>query len=116
VTLIPGDGIGPEVADATVRAVEATGAAIEWERVALDEHSFLAAGETIPEPVLESLGRTSVGLKGPITTPVGGGHQSLNVQLRRHLDLFANFRPVRSFPGIRTRLDRKSTRLNSSHH
>jgi isocitrate dehydrogenase (NAD+) len=103
VTLIPGDGIGPEVADATVRAVDATGAVIEWERVALDEHSFLAAGETIPEPVLESLGRTSVGLKGPITTPVGGGHQSLNVQLRRHLDLFANFRPVRSFPGIRTR-------------
>jgi isocitrate dehydrogenase (NAD+) len=103
VTLIPGDGIGPEVADATVRAVEATGVAMEWERVALDEHSFAAAGETIPEPVLESIMRTSVGLKGPITTPVARGHQSLNVQLRKRLDLFANFRPVRSFPGIKTR-------------
>jgi isocitrate dehydrogenase (NAD+) len=97
VTLIPGDGIGPEVAEATVRAVEATGVEIAWERVKLSAH------ETVPQEVLDSIERTRTGLKGPVTTPVAGGHVSLNVQLRRKLGLFANFRPVRSFPGIKTR-------------
>ncbi len=97
VTLIPGDGIGPEVAQATVRAVEATGVPIAWETVEL------TATEEIPPAVVESLERTRTGLKGPTTTPVAGGHVSLNVQLRRRFGLFANFRPVKSFPGIRTR-------------
>jgi isocitrate dehydrogenase (NAD+) len=98
VTLIPGDGIGPEVAAATQRAVDATGVKVDWHCVQLDA----ATGE-VPPQVLESIERTGVGLKGPTTTPVATGHVSLNVQLRKKLDLFANFRPVRSFPGVRSR-------------
>jgi isocitrate dehydrogenase (NAD+) len=98
VTLIPGDGIGPEVAAATQRAVDATGVKIDWHCVQLDA----ATGE-VPSQVLESIARTGVGLKGPTTTPVATGHVSLNVQLRKKLDLFANFRPVRSFPGVKSR-------------
>lgn len=94
---MPGDGIGPEVAEAARRAVEATGVKIEWEYVKLSD-----TGE-IPREVIDSLERTRVGLKGPTTTPVATGHVSLNVQLRKKLDLFANFRPIRSFPGIRSR-------------
>ncbi len=103
VTLIPGDGIGPEVAEAAVRVLEATGVPIEWERVELNEEMILAAGGRIPEPVLASLHRTLVGLKGPVTTPVAGGFRSLNVQLRKALDLYANVRPVRRLPGLKTR-------------
>jgi isocitrate dehydrogenase (NAD+) len=103
VTLIPGDGIGPEVANATVRAVEATGVRIAWDCVDLNAKVIEQSNHEIPKQVLDSLERTKTGLKGPITTPVAGGHVSLNVQLRKKLDLFANFRPVRSFPGIRTR-------------
>ncbi|MGE5644728.1 MAG: isocitrate dehydrogenase (NAD(+)) [Acidobacteriota bacterium] len=103
VTLIPGDGIGPEVAKATVRAVEATGARINWECVDLNAKVIEQSNYEVPKYVFDSLERTKTGLKGPSTTPVAGGHVSLNVQLRRKLDLFANFRPVRSFPGIKTR-------------
>jgi isocitrate dehydrogenase (NAD+) len=103
VTLLPGDGIGPEVAEATVRAVDATGVRIEWDRVELSSKVLAASGDEIPQYVLDSLERTRVGLKGPVTTPIAGGHQSVNVQLRKKLELFANFRPVRSFPGIRSR-------------
>jgi isocitrate dehydrogenase (NAD+) len=103
VTLIPGDGIGPEVAKATVRAVEATGARINWHPVELSAKVIEDSGHEIPQHVIDSLHETRTGLKGPITTPVAGGHVSLNVQLRRKFDLFANFRPVKSFPGIRTR-------------
>ena len=103
VTLIPGDGIGPEVANATVRAVEATGVRIAWDCVDLNAKVIEQSNHEIPKQVLDSLERTKTGLKGPITTPVAGGHVSLNVQLRKKLDLFANFRPVRSFPGIKTR-------------
>ena len=103
VTLIPGDGIGPEVAQATVRAVEATGVRIEWECVELNAKVIEQSGFEVPKYVFDSLERTRTGLKGPTTTPVGGGHVSLNVQLRKKLELYANFRPVRSFPGIRTR-------------
>jgi isocitrate dehydrogenase (NAD+) len=95
ITLIPGDGIGPEVADATMRAIDATGVCIEWERVdaiagALDE-------------VFASLEINRVGLKGPTATPIGGGHQSINVALRKKLGLYTNFRPVRMLPGLKTR-------------
>ncbi|MCC6343069.1 MAG: isocitrate dehydrogenase (NAD(+)) [Bryobacterales bacterium] len=103
VTLLPGDGIGPEVAAATVRAVNATGAPIEWHEVELSGAVIERTRQSAPEAVLESMERTRVGLKGPVTTPIGGGFQSVNVALRKKLELFANVRPVRSLPGIKTR-------------
>jgi len=103
ITLIPGDGIGPEVADATVRVVEAAGVEIEWERVDAGIAAERATGKYLPDNVFESLARTSVGLKGPVGTPVGGGHPSVNVALRKKLDLFVNFRPVKMLPGLKTR-------------
>lgn len=102
-TLIPGDGIGPEVAHAAVRAIEATGVDIRWKRAELNEAIILEAGKTLPQYVLDSLNETRVGLKGPVTTPIAGGFQSVNVALRKALDLFANVRPVRTLPGIKTR-------------
>ena len=105
VTLIPGDGIGPEVADATVRAVEATGVSIAWERAELNAEIIAQSREVLPQYVLDSLDRTRVGLKGPVTTPIAGGFQSVNVALRKRLDLFANVRPVCSLPGFKTRFD-----------
>jgi isocitrate dehydrogenase (NAD+) len=107
VTLIPGDGIGPEVATATKRAVDAscgaTGATIEWERVELNADIIMETREVLPANVIASLARTRVGLKGPVTTPIASGFSSVNVALRKALDLFANVRPVRSLPGIKTR-------------
>jgi isocitrate dehydrogenase (NAD+) len=102
-TLIPGDGIGPEVAQAAVRAVDATGVEICWRRAELNEVIILEAGKTLPQYLLDSLNETRVGLKGPVTTPVAQGFQSVNVALRKTLDLFANVRPVRTLPGIKTR-------------
>ena len=102
-TLIPGDGIGPEVAEAAVRAIDATGVDIAWRRVELNESVILESGKSLPQHVVDSLNETHVGLKGPVTTPVAGGFQSVNVQLRKALDLFANVRPVRTLPGIKTR-------------
>jgi isocitrate dehydrogenase (NAD+) len=103
VTLIPGDGIGPEVAQAAVRAVEATGVDIVWRRAELNESIILESGKTLPQYLLDSLSETRVGLKGPVTTPVAGGFQSVNVALRKTLDLFANVRPVKTLPGVKTR-------------
>jgi isocitrate dehydrogenase (NAD+) len=103
VTLIPGDGIGPEVAQAAVRAVEATGVDITWRRAELNESIILESGKTLPQYLLDSLNETKVGLKGPVTTPVAGGFQSVNVALRKTLDLFANVRPVKTLPGVKTR-------------
>jgi isocitrate dehydrogenase (NAD+) len=103
ITLIPGDGIGPEVADATVRAVETTGVAIEWERVQAGAKALAETGQLLPDDVLASLEFTRVGLKGPTATPIAGGHQSINVALRKKLGLYVNFRPVRMLPGLRTR-------------
>jgi len=103
ITLIPGDGIGPEVADATVRAVDATGAVIEWERVEAGVRALAEQGQLIPDDVFASLEMTRVGLKGPTATPIGGGHQSINVALRKKLGLYTNFRPVRMLPGLKTR-------------
>lgn len=102
-TLIPGDGIGPEVAQAAVRAVEATGVDIVWRRAELNESIILESGKTLPQYLLDSLNETKVGLKGPVTTPVAGGFQSVNVALRKTLDLFANVRPVKTLPGVKTR-------------
>jgi isocitrate dehydrogenase (NAD+) len=103
VTLIPGDGIGPEVAQEAVRAVEATGVDIVWRRAELNESIILESGKTLPQYLLDSLNETRVGLKGPVTTPVAGGFQSVNVALRKTLDLFANVRPVKTMPGVKTR-------------
>ena len=103
ITLIPGDGIGPEVAEATVRAVAATGADIEWERMDAGLEALARTGQLLPDDVMASLETTRVGLKGPTTTPIGGGHQSINVALRKKLNLAVNFRPVRRLPGLKTR-------------
>jgi len=103
VTLIPGDGIGPEVAAAARRALDATGVLIDWELAELNADIIAQTGQSLPPHVLESLERTRVGLKGPVTTPVAGGYTSVNVALRKRLDLFANVRPVRSMPGIVSR-------------
>jgi isocitrate dehydrogenase (NAD+) len=103
VTLIPGDGIGPEVSEAARRAVEATGVGIEWEIAELNPDVIRSTGQSLPQHVLDSLERTLLGLKGPVTTPIGEGYTSVNVALRKRLDLFANVRPVRSLPGVITR-------------
>src|SRR5581483_7701048 len=103
VTLIPGDGIGPEVTDAVVRILEATGVKFEWETFAVGADAYEKTGEYIPKDLIASLERTRVGLKGPVTTPVGGGFPSINVALRKKFELYANFRPIRNLPHIPTR-------------
>jgi isocitrate/isopropylmalate dehydrogenase len=103
VTLIPGDGIGPEVIQATVRILEATGVKFEWETFAAGAEAFEKYKEYIPKELTESIERTRVGLKGPVTTPIGGGFSSVNVELRKRFELFANFRPIRNLPHIPTR-------------
>jgi isocitrate dehydrogenase (NAD+) len=105
VTLIPGDGIGPELAEATRRVLEASGVALEWEVVDAGEAVMARYGTPLPDHVLESIRRNRVALKGPITTPVGEGFRSVNVTLRQALGLYANVRPVRSIPGIEARYD-----------
>jgi isocitrate dehydrogenase (NAD+) len=103
VTLIPGDGIGPELALATRRVIDASGVEIDWEIVEAGEAVMAEHGTPLPAHVLDSIRRNGVGLKGPITTPVGEGFRSVNVTLRQSLDLYANLRPARSLPGIETR-------------
>jgi isocitrate dehydrogenase (NAD+) len=103
ITLIPGDGIGPEVAEATVRAVEAAGVAVEWDRVQAGVNALAETGQLLPDDVFASLESTRVGIKGPTATPIAGGHQSINVALRKKLSLYVNFRPVRMLPGLKTR-------------
>src|SRR5436309_14251448 len=103
ITLIPGDGIGPEVTKATVRILEATGVKFEWETFAVGAEAFEKSGEYIPKDLIESIERTHVALKGPVTTPVGGGFPSINVALRKRFELYANFRPIRNLPHIPTR-------------
>src|SRR5579862_6589098 len=103
VTLIPGDGIGPEVSQATVRILEATGLKFQWEQFSVGADAFEKYGEYIPKEALESIERTRVALKGPVTTPVGGGFSSINVALRQKFELYANFRPIRNLPHIPTR-------------
>ena len=105
VTLIPGDGIGPELAEATRRVLDASGVAFEWETVDAGEGVIAQYGTPLPEHVLESIKRNRIALKGPITTPVGGGFRSVNVTLRQALGLYANLRPARSIKGLVTRYD-----------
>lgn len=103
VTLIPGDGTGPEVIAAARRVLEASGAGLEWEVVEAGETALKKYGTVLPSEVLESIKRNKVALKGPITTPVGTGFRSVNVALRKELDLYANVRPVRNLPNVPSR-------------
>jgi isocitrate dehydrogenase (NAD+) len=106
VTLIPGDGTGPELTEATRRVLEATGVDIEWDVQyagvdVMDQHG----GNPLPDEVLAAIRETGVALKGPITTPVGGGFRSVNVALRKSLDLYAQVRPCKTYPGVRSRFE-----------
>ncbi len=103
VTLIPGDGIGPEVTDAVVRILDATGVKFDWERFAAGAEAFEKYQEYIPKELYESIERNKVALKGPVTTPIGGGFASINVTLRKKFELYANFRPIKNLPGLETR-------------
>jgi isocitrate dehydrogenase (NAD+) len=105
ITLIPGDGVGPEITDATVRVLEATGVSIKWDIQKAGEDVYLAEGTPLPVGVVESIRKNKVAIKGPITTPVGKGFRSVNVSLRQSLDLYACLRPCKSFRGARTRYE-----------
>src|SRR5512132_2814962 len=100
ITLIPGDGIGPEVASNVVRIIEASGVEIQWETHYAGAQALEKFGETLPQELLDSILRNKVALKGPITTPIGKGFTSVNVGLRKTLDLYANLRPVRALPNV----------------
>ena len=102
ITLIPGDGTGPDVTEAMRRVVEATGVSVGWDVQQAGEVAMAEHGTPLPEHVLESVRRNRVGIKGPITTPVGSGFRSVNVAIRKALDLYANLRPAKSFPGVRS--------------
>ena len=103
VTLIPGDGIGPEVSAAVLRIIDAVGVQIEWDRFIVGGHAQDLSGSSLPEEVIDSVRRNRVALKGPVATPIGGGFESVNVRLRKTLDLYANLRPVRNLPGVPSR-------------
>ncbi len=109
ITLIPGDGIGPEVTDATVAILDTAGrlngngCSFEWHRHDAGADAFRKTGEYIPRALYESLEANRVGLKGPVTTPIGGGFASINVTLRKQFELFANFRPIKNLPGLNSR-------------
>src|SRR4029077_13830770 len=103
ITLIPGDGIGPEVMHAAVRILEATGLKFEWETFQVGAEAYAKYHEYIPKELIESIERTRVGLKGPVTTPVGEGFPSINVALRKKFELYANVRPIVNLPGLPTR-------------
>ncbi len=106
ITLIPGDGIGPEVTEAVVAVLETagqqTGCRFEWHRFDAGADAYAKTGEYIPQALMQSILADKVALKGPVTTPIGGGFSSINVQLRKKFDLYANFRPVKSLPGLKS--------------
>jgi isocitrate dehydrogenase (NAD+) len=104
-TLIPGDGIGPEVTEAAVRVVEGAGVRIAWERVEAGADVFVKHGTPLPDEVLNSIRTTGLALKGPIGTPIGGGFKSANVLMRQSLDLYACVRPIRTIPGVPSRYE-----------
>lgn len=106
VTFIPGDGIGPEVAQATRRVLEATGVQFQWDTVTIGSQAQEKSGTPLPESALESIRRNRVALKGPVTTPIGSGFRSVNVALRKELDLYACLRPCRTYAGVPSRYER----------
>ena len=103
ITLIPGDGTGPEITEATRRVLDATGVGIEWDVVEAGVDVMDKYGTPLPDAVLESIRRNKVALKGPITTPIGKGFRSVNVAMRKELDLYACIRPTKYYPGIRSK-------------
>jgi isocitrate dehydrogenase (NAD+) len=105
ITLIPGDGIGPEVTAATLKVIEAAGLEVEWETINAGKDAFEKHGQYLPDELMESIQRTRVAIKGPISTPIGKGFSSINVALRKALTLYANFRPIKNLPGVKTRFD-----------
>lgn len=105
ITLIPGDGTGPEISEATVRVVEATGVDIHWDVVNAGAEVYEKEGTVLPDKVLDSLRKNKVGIKGPITTPVGTGFRSVNVAMRKIFDLYACLRPCKSYPGVKSRYE-----------
>ncbi len=105
ITLIPGDGIGPEVTEAVVRILDAAGVAIAWERQVAGVQAFERTGKALPIDLLDSIRRNKVALKGPVTTPIAEGFTSVNVGLRKALDLYANLRPVWNLPGVASRYE-----------
>ena len=105
VTLVPGDGVGPEICDAAVKVLEATGVEFDWDVQQAGEAAIAKFGTPLPEPVLASIRKNKVALKGPITTPVGSGFRSVNVALRQELDLYALVRPVKAYKGARNLRD-----------
>src|SRR5438034_1704747 len=105
VTFVPGDGVGPELSEATRRVLEGTGVAFDWDVQEAGADVMDRYGTPLPEHVLESIRTTKVAIKGPITTPVGTGFRSVNVALRKELDLYMCLRPCKSYPGVRSRYD-----------
>lgn len=105
VTLLPGDGIGPEVVESAIALIDTVGVAVQWERFEVGLPAIEKFGTAIPDQVFDSIRKNKVVLKGPVTTPVGKGFQSVNVALRKALDLYVNLRPVRSLPGIKSRYE-----------
>jgi len=105
ITLIPGDGIGPEVTAATLKVIEAAGLEVDWETINAGADAFETHGQYLPDELMTSLQRTRVAIKGPIATPIGKGFSSINVALRKALTLYANFRPIKNLPGVKTRFD-----------
>lgn len=105
VTLIRGDGIGPEIVDATLRVIDALGAQIEWVERRAGSGAFNDLGTPLPADTLESMTETGCALKGPCETPIGAGFRSVNVAIRKHFDMFANVRPARTIPGLETKFD-----------
>ena len=103
ITLIPGDGIGPEITRAVVSVLAAAGFTPEWETFAAGAQALEEHGTTLPQPLLDSIAKNKIALKGPITTPVGKGFTSVNVGLRKALDLYANLRPVWNLPAVKSR-------------
>src|SRR5438445_462951 len=103
VTMIPGDGVGPELSEATMRVLEGTGVSFEWDVLQAGENVMEEFGTPLPQHVLDSIRRNKVAIKAPITTPIGKGIRSVNVALRKELDLYALFRPCKSYPGVRSR-------------
>eukprot|EP00158_Paraphelidium_tribonemae_P010262 Partr_v1_DN42140_c0_g1_i1_m9172 putative Dehydrogenase len=105
VTIFPGDGIGPEISKAVQEIFEAAKVPVDWEHHTISTHAVTPSGDLISQEALDSVIRNKVGLKGPFATPIGKGHRSLNLTLRKALNLYANVRPCKSIPGYKTKYD-----------
>ena len=105
ITLVPGDGIGPEVTRATLKVIEAAGIDVEWETINAGADAFQKYGKYLPDELMDSIRRNKVAIKGPISTPIGPGFASINVALRKALNLYASFRPIKNLPGVKSRFE-----------